>query len=116
MSLEEKILSRITSGTSFVEFLDVPGVSGDTDYIVANEPNIVIWPGLSNEAIAALESLKARGLIAAVPTSPLVYFHDGMYPNLPIVKGVKKYKTPHWLPVVFGKTELGREKRKSPPL
>ena len=36
-----------------------------------------------------------------VPTSPFTYMHDGRALTLPLVKQIRQYKKPHWLPVVL---------------
>ena len=62
--------------------------------------NIVLWSGLSDEGIAVLQDVLEMGCEYA-PTPPLVYLVDGSMLNLPLAKSARKYKKPHWLPVLI---------------
>jgi hypothetical protein len=109
--MAKQILTIVTRyrHVSFAELeRRVDGFSGDQGMFV--EPwNIVLWPCLSREAFDALKELQDQKLIVADPTSTLTYFIDGMVPNLPIVKAKRRYKKPHWAPVVLNPTEAGEK-------
>jgi len=63
--------------------------------------NVVLWSGMTDEAVRALDDLKFDKLIVPVPTSPWTYSYDGHGLTLPIAKPGKAYKKVHWLPVVW---------------
>lgn len=94
------IIQQLKGGVSFVQLEHrIEGFSGDLMWGV--EGNIFFWFSLSQEAINALESLNKEGLIELKPTQLLVYLIDGAIPDAPIAKQHRKYKSPHWLPIVF---------------
>jgi len=96
----------------------IPGFKGDMQWRLAKNENIIIWQGMSNEAIDAIESLLDEKKISIKPCHFLVYMCDGVVPNFPIVKRNYKYKTPHWLPVALNrcknvkKGSAGRKKER----
>jgi hypothetical protein len=66
--------------------------------------NVLLWRGLSMEAIDAIEELRREGLIHYYPCAPLVYWCDGRVPSLPIVGRRPPsggYKKLHWAPVTL---------------
>ena len=63
--------------------------------------NVVLWSGMTDEAIDALDALVANALIVAIPSSAKLYLYDGKRVNLPVALPGKKYKKVHWLPVVW---------------
>lgn len=63
--------------------------------------NIVIWTGLTREAVDAFGKLHKAALIVAVPCDFIIYAIDGEFPTLPLAKGPRDYKTLHWLPVTL---------------
>lgn len=100
--LKEKIyeyVSQMKLGISFVELeRHVEGFIGDYNMKI-NEFNILIWGGVSEEAINSLNELIEENKIEFVSSSQIVYLIDGKCPNLPIVKKSNtKYKNLHWLP------------------
>jgi len=92
---------------TFAEFARHFGAAfeGDIGMCFAANENIVLWPNMSEAFLDALESLLSDGIIGMKPTDPLVYIVDGLALTLPVVRGRYKYKTPHWLPVVFSLAE-----------
>jgi hypothetical protein len=106
MSAENMKIKIITlveqhrGGVSFVELSQqVEGFSGDLALCCGE--NLVIWPGVSQEAFDALDELRKTRAIHYFPTSVLVYLADGMVPQMPQAKARRKYKTPHWAPAVI---------------
>jgi len=94
------IIKALGGGVTFVELSNrIQGFKGDLMWGVKG--NIFFWPSLSQEAIDALEELNSSGLIELAPTSALTYIIDGTYPDMPIAKQVREYKSPRWLPVAF---------------
>jgi hypothetical protein len=74
---------------------------GDPAMEIAFEGNIILWTGLSQAAVEAIEELKAEGKLHLMPGSVLSYLIDGASLQLPIAKQARKYSKPHWLPVFF---------------
>jgi hypothetical protein len=112
--IKDDILAAIRGGTSFVELArEVPGWKGNFVWHIPGNPNVVLWADMSEDAISALVELLREKKIDAVPTSLLVYLHDGQMLQFPLVKSLKtKYKKPHWLPMVFNKEkQLTAKKR-----
>ena len=55
--------------------------------------NIVLWSGMTDEAVRAFDDLKFDKLIVPVPTSPWTYSYDGhglTLPNREARKGLQK--------------------------
>lgn len=101
------LIRRQRTGTSFVEIvaaIDAAGIPAEGDHALCNsgDPNIVLWPGISEEVVDAVTQLLHSGLAHLHPTDQLVYIADGAVPNMPVVSRppVAGYKTPHWLPAV----------------
>jgi hypothetical protein len=64
--------------------------------------NVLIWPGMSKAASAAIDELVAEAKIYFKSTSLLVYLVDGLTLQLPLAKpGIRKYKSRRWLPVAI---------------
>jgi hypothetical protein len=83
------------------------------------ETNIVIWDGMTEEGVEALQELQKEGFFKYKPCSILIYLVDGMQLAYPIAKKIKHYKKIHWIPVVLNrnngkkpKPELIREEMK----
>ena len=87
---------------SFAELCRIDGFTGDMELLNADK-NIVIWPGLSTEAAEILNRLNAEGVFHYSPTVPLVYIIDGKIPTYPIARQSRRYKKPHWLPLILNK-------------
>ena len=105
--LKEKILNLIDkfSGVSFAEIQQEFGdeVEGDRALYSKDNENIIFWNGLNEDALNAIMDLISEGQIKMTPTSVYIYLADGMALKLPVVSSKRKYKTPHWLPVVLNR-------------
>jgi hypothetical protein len=111
-----KIVKENRGGVSFVELQHLPGFKGEYEWYLELF-NVVMWQGLSREAIDAFQELRARNLIHPYPTTVLVYLCDGAVPKMPLATRVHHYKEPHWMPVVFNlgphpKTKHARKTKK----
>lgn len=75
---------------------------GDLSYGFPDK-NLFFWCGLSQEAVNALNDLRAQNLIKFDPTSCFVYYCDGRVLNMPIANRPPRngYKKPHWMIVVI---------------
>ena len=105
--MAEKILEFVTAykHVTFAE-LDqkIEGFSGGELQISINNEqtsNIVLWQGLTEEAVDALEELWQAKKIHQLPAHFLSYLHDGRMLRLPLAKRPQHYKKPHWAPVCF---------------
>jgi hypothetical protein len=78
----------------------IPEHFHDGEALLAGE-NMVIWLGVSDVAIAAINKLKADGRVIAKPAPVLVYAIDGAMLTMPLAKQNRAYRKPHWLPVVL---------------
>jgi hypothetical protein len=104
--MADAILQLVTQRrtVSFAELGRLDGFSGgDLQIGLSNDviSNVVLWSGLTQAAVDALDELRVARKIHPVPTTPLVYLIDGQMLKLPIVKSKRHYKKPHWLPMVF---------------
>jgi hypothetical protein len=102
----KKVLKR--DNVTFAELSRLEGFAGDFEIHVNHEKvsNIVIWSGLSQEAMDALEVIRQEGEYSLEPTSVLTYLMDGVTLNLPLAKSVRHYKKPHWAPAVLKRRGL----------
>jgi len=114
--MSEKIVQcvREKGGTSFVELMRAVGPEAEGDISMEAPPgyNIVWWSGMSETFVDALEL--ARSYIEPTPTSVLVYAIDGGMLGLPIVKQARRYKKPHWVPMVFNLRKTNTSSRSAP--
>ena len=103
MSIKESILDFVRSagGRSCIELCDqVEGFRGDYDWIIGT--NTIIWSGVSEDAIKAMNELLNEKEVVGSGASLLVYLVDGGMLKLPLAKSLKtKYKKPHWIPLTF---------------
>lgn len=109
-------------GVSFVEIVaavDAAGIDTDGEHALCHtdDPNIVLWAGVSEQVIDAVSTLLRRNLVHMTATQPLTYLIDGQFPTFPIAQKPPRagYKEPHWLPVVLnagpGPDQGGRKSR-----
>jgi len=106
MILLEKIKKYIDDnrgGVSFAELSKIDGFNGDREisFDSAKFSNIIVWSGVSEEAVSSLRKLVDNKSYHFHPTSSLTYMADGAMLNIPIAKSVRHYKTPHWIPTVI---------------
>ena len=102
--MKEKLLTLIKKNgdASFAGILQhYPEAKGDMEMIFEEYENLILWRGLTNEAILSIVALLDEGQIHMNVVTPLVYLIDGLPANLPTAKSIRSYKKPHWLPVVF---------------
>lgn len=81
--------------------LRIKGFIGRHNLVSPQNPNVIYWVGMSDAAAEAMEELITSKKIIPKPTSHLTYLHDGRCLDLPIQKKNYRYKTPHWMPLVF---------------
>jgi len=102
--MKKEILKKVSDWKSvtFLELQHIDGFRGNSSMQINPEYNHILWDGISSVAINALQELISEKKIKMQPTSNLTYLIDGGRLNLPIVKQAgKKYKKPHWFPIVF---------------
>lgn len=95
-------------GVTFIELVRAcKEVGMETEGTMAlalpEDPNILLWAGVSGAFCDAFEALRDSGRAVPRPSSQLTYLFDGGMPKLPVAKRLPKggYKTERWLPVVF---------------
>jgi len=84
-------------------------VRSDLAIISPQDPNIILWMGLSQAFVDALAELLKQGRVRYAPASLLTYMIDGAFPALPIAKRPPKrgYKDPplaSCVPAAWGDT------------
>jgi hypothetical protein len=101
--MSQRILATIdrAGDATMVELQSAVGDESKGEYSFEFAPNVVMWAGMSEMFLAALQSL--RPVIEPHPSSVLCYLYDGGTLRLPLAKRPtrKGYKTPHWTPVTF---------------
>jgi hypothetical protein len=113
-TMREAILDLIREyrNVSFAELSRrIDGFKGDLEWM--NSYGWVLWAGISQEAVDAINSLMKADEIHMQPTTPLVYLCDGVMLKLPVAKRAVKYKNPHWCPIVFNPGPPKQAGRKS---
>ena len=106
MELRNQILNEIEEyGTlTFAELSYIKGFNGHQELYLKHKKakNIILWSNVSKEAVRALSGLIAERNIMMFSSDIFVYAFDGkIMSNTPIVKRIRHYNKPHWLPVVF---------------
>lgn len=106
--LRERILAVLQANeeVSLVQLADLPGFAGDQDLVAPDIANLVLWQGLSQEAIDVLEALEDDEVIRFARTDADRYAEDGFTPKLPVAQRVSKHRAPHWLPVLVSLWKL----------
>lgn len=89
------------SGTSFAELTRAFAAAGleyegDKSIGYPGCRNVIIWCNWTEDAITALHELSDEVILEPCP--PVVYFLDGMMPDLPLTSHPQSYKKPHWVP------------------
>lgn len=93
-------------GVSFVEVLEQVlasrglEVAGDR-FLGIGPAHLVICTTVSPTFTRIVETALGSRRIHLTPTTAFVYFHDGKRVNLPMANGGRRYRTPHWVPVVL---------------
>lgn len=110
--MERKLVAYINQN-NHVSFVDIERLfrenqfayEGDRAIIINNDNNLLIWEGWNDIACNIINRVVALGLVIISRTIPTTYIIDCGGLNLPIAKqwNNRRYKTPHWLPVVFCK-------------
>ena len=90
---------------SFVEATRVLGehldTTGTLGLHVPGFDNVLLWDGLSREAVDVLKELMESKQAHWRHTGALVYWVDGEILDYPIAKSLRPYKSPRWLPGVL---------------
>jgi len=105
-SLKKRIYEKVkySPHTSFGELSRLKGFKGLWEMSFSKDENFIIYAGMSNEAVKAMNELWLKEhKIEARACDIFVYFIDGGALNIPLIKRFPKkgYKTPHWLPMTF---------------
>lgn len=71
--------------------------------------NLVVWVGMTEEAVEAIIQLRAEKRIILTPTIYSVYLFDGEVLKFPLAKRFMAYKKPRWVPTVLNLTSKGKK-------
>jgi hypothetical protein len=106
--LQQRILDVLQANedVSFAQLAGLAGFAGDADLAAPDFRHLILWQGLSQEAIDALEALESSEVIRFARTDADRYALDGFTPVLPVAQRVSKYAKPHWLPVLVSLWKL----------
>lgn len=76
------------------------GIRGPMAITLADDPNIILWRGMSEPFVEAVRGLLGRR-VWCHPGRPLTHLIDGGLLRMPLAKRSPKggYTAPHWLPV-----------------
>ena len=112
--MKEKILEvieRYGGGVTFAQLDNIKGFSGDREYVLEGPDfsNIVLWSGLSSEAIEAIQSMRVNQDVILCSTPFLTYLADGMSLSYPVAKTRRHYKEPRWSPCVIWTAEQAKK-------
>lgn len=103
--LKASILEVVrTEGDATFSRLDqLEGFTGGDRTIGDSDKNIIVWDGMTDDAVTALLELQEEGRIKSKTANFFAYMFDGGMLTLPLVKKppAKGYKKPHWQPVVL---------------
>jgi hypothetical protein len=103
-AIYDKVI-ELNGSVSFVELMKLDGFKepdeSKSGRVIEMRPNLVLWQGLSSEAVAAINELKEAKKVFATPASQLTYMVDGTMLKMPIAKNLREYVHPHWYPVCF---------------
>lgn len=105
--MKQQILNKINQydNVTYAELCQIPGFEGEYIHHVPGSENLILWPDISKQAAHAIDELIREKQIQLASAHYLTYMADGMIPKLPFAKNINyKYKTPHWLPVIFKRT------------
>lgn len=86
---------------------------GDWALTTKENSNVIFWCGMSRPFFDLISGLLTAQRVHLHQASMLTYMIDGGMLKMPLVKSVKPYKTPHWLPVCLRVVPLEPEKKPS---
>lgn len=89
---------------------DLLPTAGDFSMSFTNQPNTLLWMGMSNAWIDLMEWLMRTEKIFPHPAEMLMYLVDGAVPAIPVWQG-RATKSPRWLPVCFCTFPLEKSKQ-----
>lgn len=95
---------QLRDHVSFAELFNLLGdrMKGELTLTSPANENIVFWMNVSQDFSDALNHLtEGKKTVRLEPASPLVYMLDGRFPELPLVRAIRIYRRPHWLPVIL---------------
>lgn len=110
--LRQSILAVLQANeeVSFAQLSGLPGFAGDKDLVAPDFANLIIWRGLSAEAMDEMQALEESEVIRFARTDADRYAEDGYTPVLPVAQRISKFRTPHWLPVLISLWKLPEAK------
>jgi hypothetical protein len=102
-SLKDRVMAYIeaTDYVSYAELANRFSEFKDGEFAISLRQNLILWVNMTEDAVQAIDELRAEKRITVNPSSLLVYLADGMSLNMPIAKRVRDYKKPHWVPTTL---------------
>ena len=100
-SMQALVLDYLAARTevTFIELEDdVPGFSGELEFVSSSDRKTVLWQGVSGSGVHALHELERQGLIEFKRTSFRTYQHKGRRLYLPVDEWKSNMR--HWAPVL----------------
>ena len=102
-------LTEWRDGLTFVELLRfLPYLKGALPFTIEDNDSLLMWDGVSQGCIAAVNKLIADGRIELKPTNPLTYVLDGYRSRMPVAVKKRKYKEQRWFPVTIVKSAVAK--------
>lgn len=108
-AIAQMVLTR--GHVTFAELATITGFEGNLDSWIRHDGvnvHVLMWAGMSREAVDAINELLDDRIIAVSQCSPLVYVMDGKTPKMPVLStAVVSRKKPfsklreYWLPLQF---------------
>jgi len=74
---------------------------GEIAICLPNYPNLIVWQGFTKEGADLILRLVNEKKLFLLPSSPLIYAIDGALIKMPLARGIRNYKNPHWIPMVL---------------
>jgi hypothetical protein len=108
--------TRTESPNDHVSFAELanrfPGFAEGEHSLCLGDDNMVLWSGMTQEAVTIISELLNENAVHAHPSTLLVYLVDGRHLTLPIPKTTRKLTKPHWVPVTLRPYPLDKPSRR----
>ena len=101
---------------SFPELVEMIPESLGERMLFSDNESLILWEGMSELFVEAIESLLADGVIVLQPIS-LIEFQQinafGRYRSLdyPVAKRIQNYTKPHWIPALVCRGDMPARRR-----
>lgn len=105
------VIKQHKRGVTCTELCKIPNFVGEYTWHLGQWTNLIIWTGMSKDAIDVMAELIREKRIDVRPGHWFSYLLDGAIIVLPIFKAKEQPlefnpPSPHWLPVYFNLAEI----------